>query len=136
MSPFIALFLFLASAFAQITYQNSSGTILRVDNGTYGVEAEEFHYYYDQWPIGLAVSSSGRLFVCYTRGTYDYTLGEAVNKTAGKMFSCSCANSSCRFLPSEVRRNTCLEIKSLELRSMSINFWRVEQESSPGIYRH
>lgn len=84
MSPFIALFLFLASAFAQITYQNSSGTILRVDNGTYGPEAEEFHYYYDQWPIGLAVSSSGRLFVCYTRGTYDYTLGEAVNKTAGK----------------------------------------------------
>ncbi|KAE9974282.1 hypothetical protein EG327_008819 [Venturia inaequalis] len=86
MPPFVALFLFLASAFAQITYQNSSGTILRVDNGTYGPEAEEFHYYYDQWPIGLAVSSSGRLFVCYTRGTYDYTLGEAVNKTAEQAY--------------------------------------------------
>lgn len=85
MSPFIALCLFLTGAFTQITYQNSSGTILRVDNGTYGPEADEFHYYYDQWPIGLAVSSSGRLFVCYTRGTYDYTLGEAVNKTAGKV---------------------------------------------------
>jgi len=76
------LFFFLAITFAQVTYQNSSGTILRVDNGTYGPETEEVHYYYNQWPIGLAVSSSGRLFVCYTRGTYEYTLGEAVNKTA------------------------------------------------------
>lgn len=80
--------LFGASVLAQmgvpVTYQNSSGTILRTDNGTYGPTAEEVHYYYDQWPIGLAVSSTGRLFVCYTRGTYTYTLGEAVNKTTGK----------------------------------------------------
>ncbi|OCL02529.1 hypothetical protein AOQ84DRAFT_392913 [Glonium stellatum] len=77
-----SLWLLAAAVTAQITYQNSSGTILRVDNGTYGPEIEEHHYYYDQWPIGLAVSSTGRLFVCYTRGTYAYTLGEAVNKTA------------------------------------------------------
>ena len=43
-------------AVAQITYQNSSGTILRTDNGTYGPEIEEFHYYYDQWPIGELLS--------------------------------------------------------------------------------
>jgi len=43
---------------------------------------EEFHYYYDQWPIGLAVSSTGRTFACYTRLTYAYTLGEIVNQTA------------------------------------------------------
>lgn len=97
MSPFIALFWLIASTFAQITYQNSSGTILRVDNGTYGPEAEEFHFYYDQWPIGLAVSSSGRLFVCYTRGTYDYTLGEAVNKTAGKILSYSISRTRTHF---------------------------------------
>ncbi len=42
---------------------------------------EEFHYYYDQWPIGLAISSIGRAFACYTRGTYAYTLGEIVNQT-------------------------------------------------------
>ncbi|KAL0264819.1 hypothetical protein SLS55_000772 [Diplodia seriata] len=66
----------------EVTYQEPSGTILRTDNGTYGPPLEEFHYYYDQWPIGLAVSSAGRLFVCYTRGQYAYTLGESVNKTA------------------------------------------------------
>lgn len=54
-------------------------TIVRVDNGTYGPEMEEAHYFYDQWPIGIAVSSTGRLFFSYTRGDYDYTLGEATN---------------------------------------------------------
>ena len=74
--------LLAASVTAQVSFQNSSGSILRVDNGTYGPEIEEYHYYYDQWPIGLAVSSTGRLFVCYSRGSYEYTLGEAVNQTA------------------------------------------------------
>ncbi|KAI9706974.1 MAG: hypothetical protein M1820_004561 [Bogoriella megaspora] len=78
----LTLSVLIAAVAAQVTFQNSSQTILRVDNGTYGPEIEEFHYYYDQWPIGLAVSSTGRLFVCYTRGDYEYTLGEAVNKTA------------------------------------------------------
>jgi hypothetical protein len=32
------------SAAAQVTAQNSSGTRLRVDNGTYGPEIEEVHY--------------------------------------------------------------------------------------------
>ena len=31
-------------AAAQVTYQNSSGSRLRVDNGTYGPEIEEVHY--------------------------------------------------------------------------------------------
>ena len=31
-------------AAAQATYENSSGTRLRVDNGTYGPEIEEVHY--------------------------------------------------------------------------------------------
>ena len=42
--------------------------------------------YYDQWPIGLAVSSSGRIFTDYTRGSYPYTLGEVVNQTAEKPY--------------------------------------------------
>jgi sugar lactone lactonase YvrE len=74
--------LLLSSATAQVTYQNTSQTILRVDTGQYGPELEEYHYYYDQWPIGLAISSTGRFFVSYTRGNYAFTLGEAVNKTA------------------------------------------------------
>ncbi|KKY23136.1 putative major royal jelly protein [Diplodia seriata] len=79
---FLALASILVLVRGQVTYQEPSGTILRTDNGTYGPPLEEFHYYYDQWPIGLAVSSAGRLFVCYTRGQYAYTLGESVNKTA------------------------------------------------------
>jgi sugar lactone lactonase YvrE len=74
--------LLLSTTVAQITYQNSSQTILRVDTGRYGPEIEEYHYYYDQWPIGLAISSTGRFFISYTRGNYSFTLGEAVNKTA------------------------------------------------------
>jgi sugar lactone lactonase YvrE len=74
--------LWLGWATAQVTYQNSSQTILRVDTGSYGPELEEYHYYYDQWPIGLAISSQGRFFVSYTRGNYSFTLGEAVNKTS------------------------------------------------------
>ena len=69
---------------SQVTFQNSSQTILRVDNGSYAPNGpvEEVHYYYDQWPIGLAAASDGRIFVCYTRGTYAYTLGVTVNMTA------------------------------------------------------
>ncbi|KAF2705902.1 hypothetical protein K504DRAFT_459989 [Pleomassaria siparia CBS 279.74] len=72
----------VAAAAAQVTYQNSSQTILRTDSGAYGPEIEELHYYYQQWPIGIAVSSTGRIFASYTRGNYTFTLGEAVNKTA------------------------------------------------------
>ncbi|KAH0213808.1 hypothetical protein KCU86_g4778, partial [Aureobasidium melanogenum] len=78
-----SLLLMAAGALSQqVTYENSSSTILRVDNGTYGPAIEEYHYYYDQWPIGLAISSKGRFFVSYTRGDYAYTVGEVVNKTA------------------------------------------------------
>ena len=42
--------------------------------------------YYHQWPIGLAVSSTGRIFADYTRGNYTYTVGEIVNKTAEKPY--------------------------------------------------
>lgn len=37
---------------------------------------------YNQWPIGIAVASDGRIFATYTRGDYAYTVGVAVNKTA------------------------------------------------------
>ncbi|KAI8941777.1 hypothetical protein NX059_002980 [Plenodomus lindquistii] len=77
---------------AQITYQNASSTILRVDTGSYGPEVEEYHYYYTQWPIGLAISSTGRFFASYTRGSYPFTLGEAVNKTAETPYPSSSLN--------------------------------------------
>ncbi|KAL2067741.1 hypothetical protein VTL71DRAFT_15837 [Oculimacula yallundae] len=68
------------------TFTTTGSRNILVDTGTYGPEVEEFHYYYDQWPIGLAASKTGRIFACYTRGTYAYTLGEIVNKTAERAY--------------------------------------------------
>lgn len=59
-----------AQSIQSITYQNLTGVNVRRDSGLTGPAVEEVHYYYDQWPIGLAVSKQGRIFVCYTRGTY------------------------------------------------------------------
>ncbi|KAK5135659.1 hypothetical protein LTR08_004960 [Meristemomyces frigidus] len=67
-------------------------TRLRVDNGTYGPEIEEVHYYQDQWPIGIAVASDGRIFTTYTRGTDEYTLGVVVNETAEEPYPSSALN--------------------------------------------
>ncbi|KAK8127109.1 uncharacterized protein PG998_002868 [Apiospora kogelbergensis] len=64
------------------TFATAGARHVRVDTGTYGPPVEEHHYFYDQWPIGLAVSRRGRIFACYTRGDYRYTLGEVVNQTA------------------------------------------------------
>jgi hypothetical protein len=43
-SSIASLALGIGAATAQATYQNSSGSRLRVDNGTYGPEIEEVHY--------------------------------------------------------------------------------------------
>lgn len=68
---FGALSCFVAAQSTQsITYQNLTGVNVRRDSGLTGPPVEEVHYYYDQWPIGLAVSKQGRIFVCYTRGIY------------------------------------------------------------------
>lgn len=64
------------------TFSTTGTHNVRVDTGTYGPPVEEVHYYYDQWPIGVAVSKTGRIFACYTRGDYEYTLGEIINTTA------------------------------------------------------
>jgi hypothetical protein len=42
--------------------------------------------FYNQWPIGLTIASDGRKFVCYTRGSDEYTLGVVVNQTAEAPF--------------------------------------------------
>lgn len=73
----------------QVTFTNASSTKLRTDNGTYGPVIEEVHYYNKYWPIGISVASDGRLFASYTRGSYDYTLGVIVNKTAEAPFPTS-----------------------------------------------
>lgn len=82
----IACLLTASRAAAQnATFETPAGTIttiLRVDNGTFGPAMEEVHYYYDQFPIGIAAASDGRLFASYTRGDYVYTLGVITNETA------------------------------------------------------
>ncbi|KAI0015751.1 major royal jelly protein-domain-containing protein [Xylariomycetidae sp. FL0641] len=64
------------------TYSTTGSRNVLYDTGTYGPPLEEYHYFYDQWPIGLAISKTGRVFTCYTRGSYAYTLGEVMNQTA------------------------------------------------------
>ena len=59
-----------AQSIQPITSQNTSAVNVRRDPGLTGPPVEQVHYYYDQWPIGLAVSKQGRIFVCYTRGAY------------------------------------------------------------------
>ncbi|KAF4636930.1 hypothetical protein G7Y89_g1166 [Cudoniella acicularis] len=63
------------------TFSTTSPRNVRIDTGTHGSKVEKFHYYYDQWPIGLAISRTGRVFICYTRGTYAYMFGEVINTT-------------------------------------------------------
>jgi len=75
------------------TFSTTGPRNVRIDTGTYGPEVEEVHYYYDQWPIGLAISSQGRIFTCYTRGTYAYTLGEVVNSTTERAYPSQELNS-------------------------------------------
>jgi hypothetical protein len=77
----------LNSTFSTIGPRN-----VRYDTGTYGPPVEEFHYYYDQWPIDLAISKTGRVFTCYTRGSYAYTLGEVVNQTAERAYPSQALN--------------------------------------------
>ncbi|KID98385.1 major royal jelly protein, partial [Metarhizium majus ARSEF 297] len=76
----------LAFANSPITFQNTSNTILRVDNGSYGPAIEEAHYFYQDWPVGFAVSSKGRIFVSYYPGNVSFTLGEVINSTAEKAY--------------------------------------------------
>ncbi|KAI4131628.1 MAG: hypothetical protein LQ338_001142 [Usnochroma carphineum] len=78
----LGLFPLLIRSQTPLTFQDATASNVRADNGTNGPPVEEVHYYYDQWPIGLAVSKQGRIFACYTRGNYTFTLGEVSNQTA------------------------------------------------------
>ncbi|OQD77039.1 hypothetical protein PENDEC_c003G03191 [Penicillium decumbens] len=82
----ITLLGLLPLAFCRTSFQNSTNTILRVDTGSYGPTIEEVHYFYQDWPVGFAVSSSGRIFVSYYPGNVSFTLGEVVNSTTEKAY--------------------------------------------------
>jgi hypothetical protein len=63
-------------AAAQATYQNSSGSRLRVDNGTYGPEIEEVHYCeLSPWAITI-VSSWNKLILTHRIQTTTNGLSE------------------------------------------------------------
>ena len=50
------------------TFSTTGPRNVRIDTGTYGPEVEEMHYYYDQWPIGLAIFFTGtNLYLLYSR---------------------------------------------------------------------
>ncbi|EXJ67169.1 uncharacterized protein A1O5_09816 [Cladophialophora psammophila CBS 110553] len=75
--------------------------MLPADNGTYGPPVEEVRYFYKYWPIGIAVSSTSRIFVCYTRGDYEYTVTEVHSTTSETPFPCAGLN-----LPSDALNTT------------------------------
>lgn len=68
---------------------NFQPPILVQDPGTLGPPIEVVHYYYDQWPIGLAVLPGKEILACYTRGDYPYTLGRVTNITAEEPYPSS-----------------------------------------------
>jgi hypothetical protein len=59
---------------------------VRYDTRIYRPPAKEFHYYYDQSPISLVISKTSRVFTCYTRGSYAYTLSEVINQTIERAY--------------------------------------------------
>lgn len=60
------------------------GQELPRDPGVAGPSIEAVHYYYDQWPTGIAVSSTGRLFSNYPPGldpmNQNYTVAELTSE--------------------------------------------------------
>lgn len=55
---------------------------LLADTGKYGPDIELVHLFYNYWPVGISVASSGKIFVSYPRGNESYTLGVVTNETA------------------------------------------------------
>ena len=55
------------------------------DPGVAGPSIEPIHYYYDEWPTGIAVSSTGRMFSNYPPGldptNQEYTVAELTGNT-------------------------------------------------------
>ena len=91
-----ALFSALTALTMGFTRAGSGGSPLRTDNGTAGPSLEEVHYYNTEWPTGVAVSSTGRIFTTFLRGgnNYSYTLGEVVDQQTETAYPNSSANLS------------------------------------------
>ncbi|KAJ5629835.1 hypothetical protein N7528_003492 [Penicillium herquei] len=67
------------------------------DSGVSGPSLELIHEYYDQWPTGVAVSSTGRIFSCYPLGldsnNTKYQVAELINRTAETPYPSAKINS-------------------------------------------
>jgi len=51
------------------------------DTGRYGPQIELVHLYFNFWPTGVGVTSTGRIFTCYPRGNETFTLAEVNSST-------------------------------------------------------
>ncbi|KAH9922544.1 major royal jelly protein-domain-containing protein [Amylocystis lapponica] len=51
-----------------------SEAMLHFDTGSFGPQIELVHAYYDYWPSGVGVASTGQIFTSFTRGNESYTL--------------------------------------------------------------
>lgn len=85
----------ISFAFAAL-FSLSASQDLVTDPGVYGPELEIAHLYYDEWPTGIAVSSTGRQVSNYPPGldpanlndgkNGKYTVAELVSKTTEKPY--------------------------------------------------
>lgn len=100
----LALSLALGAFAARPATQNASQ--LARDPLTYGPELELVHLYYDEFPTGIAVSSTGRMFSNYPGGldandtnngqNFKYTIAELFGNNTGQFLSAArtCAEAN------------------------------------------
>lgn len=90
----LSLLAFGASA-ARPKTQDASQVTLR-DPLTYGPKLELVHLYYDEFPTGIAVSSTGRMFSNYPGGldSNDTNNGENGRYTIAELFEDNTGTSS------------------------------------------
>ncbi|KAJ5713101.1 uncharacterized protein N7483_010282 [Penicillium malachiteum] len=87
---------FLLSVLLPITNSVEVAAIAH-DSGVSGPSLELIHEYYDQWPTGVAVSSTGRIFSCYPLGldssNTKYKVAELIIRTAETPYPSTKINS-------------------------------------------
>ncbi|KAH9922547.1 major royal jelly protein-domain-containing protein [Amylocystis lapponica] len=57
-----------------VTNSALSDAYIHFDTGYFGTQIELVHAYYNYWPTGVGVASTGEIFTCFPRGNETYTL--------------------------------------------------------------
>jgi len=60
--------------YGQVTNPALADAYIHYDTGYFGTPIELVHAYYNYWPTGVGVASTGQIFTCFPRGNETYTL--------------------------------------------------------------